>query len=220
MYRLDRAASLDAIVVATSDHPADDRLADYCRDAGYPHFRGSLSDVLARLTAAAESHGAQTVVRVTADCPLIDPQVVDTVVQAHLSNGCDFTANRLPPPHPRTFPVGLDVEVATVSALRTANAEATSAAHREHVMPYLYENPDRFSVQVVEADVGAGTVRWTIDTIEDLDALRLLLRHPGLDAGSTWKQFLAAWEADPKISGLNAHVAQRSATAADPRSPG
>lgn len=217
LHRLRRAETLDDVVVATSAEAADDELAAYCLDAGYACGRGSLTDVLDRVLTVAQSHGAETVVRVTADCPLVDPGVVDLVVAEHLATGGDFTANRLPPPHRRTYPIGLDVEVAAIGALRQAAEAAVTPAHREHVMPFLYEHPERFAIGVVDTDVDAGSVRWTIDTPEDLAAVRALLTKAGVDAATSWRVLLRRWHEDPTLRALNAHVDQRAATDVDPR---
>ena len=216
--RLRGASTVAEVVVATSDEAADDELAEHCRSREYAVTRGSLRDVLDRVLAAAEAHRADTVVRVTADCPLIDPEVVDRVVAQHLARHDDFTANRLPPPHPRTWPIGLDVEVASIGALRRAGAEATEPAHREHVMPYLYAEPGRFAMSVLECDLGDhGTVRWTVDTPGDLAAVGALVARPGVRLGSSWTELLAEWRSDPTLAALNADVAQKSATDVDGR---
>jgi spore coat polysaccharide biosynthesis protein SpsF len=214
-----RAATLVAqVVVATSDGADDDVVEAEARRIGVPVKRGSLHDVLSRVRTAAETAGATTVVRVTADCPLVDPAVIDRIVREHVDTRADFTANRLPPPHQRTWPIGLDVEVATIEALRRADAEATDPAHREHVMPYLYVEPGRFSVRVVECDLGDfGAVRWTVDTPEDLAAVRALVAQPGVDVTTSWETLLEVWGAHPEIADLNADVAQKSASDVDER---
>ena len=217
LHRLRGARHLDEVVVATSTSEEDDALVSYCGEHRYPVWRGELHDVLSRVVGAAEQRAADVLVRVTADCPLVDPGVVDRVVAEHLRAGADFTANRLPPPHHRTYPVGLDVEVATMAAMRRAVAEATAPAHREHVMPYLYETGE-FEVCVVESDAGDhGRVRWTVDTPEDLAAVAALVRRPGVRLGTPWQELLAAWQDDPALAELNAEVRQRSAGDVDER---
>jgi len=167
---------------------------------------------------AAEAHGAETVVRVTADCPLIDPEVVDRVVAQHRARRNDFTANRLPPPHHRSWPIGLDVEVASIGALRRAAAEATERAHREHVMPYLYAEPGRFAMSVLECDLGDhGTVRWTVDTPADLAAISALVARPAVRLASPWTELLDEWYADPSLAALNDEVTQKTAADVDGR---
>ena len=215
--RLRLARSVDAVVVATSTEVADDPLVEHCATQGYDVFRGSLADVLDRFHGAAQAAQADVVVRVTADCPLVDPGVVDLVVDRHVHRAGPFTANRLPPPHRRTYPVGLDVEVTNMSDLELAWREATKSSHREHVMPYLYEGIDQ-DVLVVDAEIDAGDIRWTIDTAEDLTAIRALVEVADAGLQTTWRQLLAAWRAHPELADLNAHVQQRRADDVDPRS--
>lgn len=218
LHRLGRATLVDDVVVATSDQPDDDPLAAHVEAAGVAVFRGDLHDVLSRFRGAADSRGATTVVRVTADCPLLDPDAVDAVLRAHRGSGAEFTANRLPPPYHRTWPIGLDVEVAGIEALRRADDEATEPAHREHVMPYLYAGPADFAVHVVECPLGDhGEVRWTVDTPDDLAAVRGLVARPGVDVDTPWPRLLTEWQADPALAALNAQVAQKSATDVDDR---
>jgi spore coat polysaccharide biosynthesis protein SpsF len=157
--RVKRSKWLDKVIVATTDQPADDDIAEYCESRSYDCFRGSLNDVLDRSYQAALSVKAGILVRITADCPVIDPGLIDETVSAFLGfekgsevepgiqmplpgnfvSPFDFAANRLPPPWKRTYPIGLDIEVCTFQSLERAWKEADQAYHREHVMPYLYE---------------------------------------------------------------------------------
>ncbi|MDX9993034.1 MAG: glycosyltransferase family protein [Anaerolineales bacterium] len=146
--------SLDSVVVATTTHPADDPLAAFAASVGIACTRGSLHDVLDRYYQAARAHSADIIVRITADCPLIDPSVIDETVAllgiADYKLGTspllthhaqfDFSCNRLPPPFGRSFPIGLDVEACTLAALERAWQKASETFQREHVMPFLYEN--------------------------------------------------------------------------------
>jgi len=219
------AKSLDAIVVATSTDPADDPIAEFCAAHGYACTRGSLHDVLDRYYHAAVLHGAYLVVRLTADCPLLDPGLIDQTVRqiwgAHSVHTItavpwyDFTANRLPPPWGRMYPIGLDVEVATFNALETAWREATAPHQREHVMPFIYENADRFKISVIHHDHDYGSLRWTVDTSEDLAALRALV--PLLPRAFTWLDVLRTWQAHPEIAALNAAVPHKTVTDIDTR---
>ena len=168
---------------------------------------------------AATAHDADAVVRITGDCPLVDPDVVDAVVRAHLEGGHDFTANRLPPPAHRTYPIGLDVEIARRAAFDVANQEATDRAHREHVMPFLYENAGRFDVHIVESDDDAGEVRWTVDTPQDLEAVTRLVQVAAATTGTPWRELLRVWREHPEVAEINASVVQRTAAETDPRTP-
>lgn len=153
--RARRAKTLNRIVVATTIDPSDDVIEALCIERSYAYYRGSQQDVLDRYYQAARAFGAEVIVRITADCPLIDPDVIDETVNAFygepshnhqsplsptsLSPAYDFAANRLPPPWGRTYPIGLDTEVCTFQALECAWKEADQPYQREHVMPYIYE---------------------------------------------------------------------------------
>ena len=162
--RLRRCETLDRLVVATSLDASDDPLAAYCGSLGVRVFRGSLSDVLGRFAGAVAAFGpADHVVRLTADCPLTDPLIVDQAVRLHLARGVDYTSNALR----RTYPDGLDVEVVRASALAAAQAEATTAHDREHVTPFINTQPYRFSQADLLQSPDRGALRWTVDTAED-----------------------------------------------------
>lgn len=140
--RARQARSLNGVAVATTVDPSDDALADFCAGQDIPFTRGNLHDVLDRYYQAARAHQADVIVRLTADCPLLDPQVLDATVQALLQSEADFAANRLPPPWWRSFPIGLDVEVVRFTALERAWRQADQPFQREHVLPYLYQDLD------------------------------------------------------------------------------
>ena len=159
--RTSRAATVTETIFATTTDPSDDPVAEYCDFSGIPFTRGNLYDVLDRYYQTARQAKADVVVRVTADCPVIDPDLIDDAVNAiwgrfkgmpdpladlnrplfpdELVFAADFVCNRLPPPFHRTYPIGLDVEVCTFAALEKAWKESTETFHREHVMPYFYE---------------------------------------------------------------------------------
>jgi len=172
--RVRRAQTISDVVVATTTDPADDPVAAFCQRHAIPVFRGSQFDVLDRYYKAAREHKADVVVRITADCPMIDPQEIDRVVTAFLEGEFDFAANRLPPPAQRTSPIGMDTEVCSFAALAQAWQNATEPYEREHVMPYLYDTPGRFRVKIVESEPSLGHLRFTIDTEEDLQVARAI----------------------------------------------
>lgn len=169
LERLTRARELDELVVATSDEPSDDPVDELAAAAGLRVVRGPLADVLERYRLAGEAVGADAIVRVTGDCPLIDPAVVDRVVARWRAGTADYVANVIPP---RTYPVGMDTEVVSWTALRTAAADATAAYDREHVTPFVRERPDRFPAERVDLHPPLGDLRLTLDTPEDLETLR------------------------------------------------
>ncbi|HXN88188.1 MAG TPA: glycosyltransferase family protein, partial [Methylocella sp.] len=141
--RVARARLVDLVAVATSEDASDDPIAALCAELGIPSYRGSLADVLGRFQGASERLGpADHIVRLTGDCPLTDPAIVDACVAVHIANSADYTANGVE----RTYPDGLDVEVMTASALARAAREAKDPFQREHVTPHIYRNPEIFSL--------------------------------------------------------------------------
>lgn len=172
--RLARAEGLDAVCVATSTEAADHPVAEAAGAAGFPCVRGSLDDVLARYLQAANETGAERIVRITADCPFADPQVIDAALALQTQTGADYCSNVIQ----RTYPDGLDVEVFTRAALERAAAECADPRMREHVTPYMRTRryPDRktgeFALAHLTAPVDFSHLRWTLDTPEDLDFLR------------------------------------------------
>lgn len=211
------ATTVDEVLVATTIDLSDDALEDYCKRKNYPVFRGSLFDVLDRFYNAAVTAKAQIVVRITADCPLLDPGLVDDTVRLLVSEKADFSANRLPPPWKRTFPIGLDVEVVQFSALERAWKEAKEPFEREHVMPYLYDLNDRFKVSILDNDEDHGSLRWTVDTPEDLEKIRKIVEYLPKDDTFTWKDILAVTSRHPEIDELTIGIKHKSIYDVDER---
>jgi spore coat polysaccharide biosynthesis protein SpsF len=203
--RTARAALVDAVVVATTLLPEDDVIDDLARQRDWPLTRGSATDLLDRYVQAAREHQADVVVRITSDCPLIDPQVVDETIAALEDAVVDYASNSL---EPRTFPRGLDVEVVDRAALETAWRDDRNPAWREHATPYIYRHPDRFRLQRVAAGGDWSRHRWTVDTSEDFDLVRRIYDALGNDTFG-WVEALAVVEAHPDWSSLNESVAQK-----------
>lgn len=233
--RASRAGTVTETVFATTTDPSDDPVADYCDFAGIPSMRGSLYDVLDRYYQAARQFNADVVVRITADCPVIDPDLVDDAVNTLLAGEYDFVANRLPPPFGRTYPIGLDTEVCTFEALEHAWKDARQAFHREHVMPYLYEgvelssvsrhltegvSPRGFKIAQLHHTTDFGDYRWTVDTPADLEFIRqVFARFDGRDDFS-WKEMLALVHAEPDLMRINAGVHHKNLRDIDERAAG
>ncbi|GAP05296.1 spore coat polysaccharide biosynthesis protein F, CMP-KDO synthetase homolog [Anaerolinea thermolimosa] len=215
--RCRRASTVNSVLVATTTDSADDPVVALCAERGWPVFRGSQFDVLDRFYQAARWAKADVVVRVTADCPLIDPKVVDQVVREFFEREVDFAANRLPPPWKRTFPIGLDTEVCTFSALERAWREATQKYEREHVMPYLYDEPGRFKIFILQHEPDLGHLRWTVDTPEDLDLLRAIVSRLKGRMDFSWEEVLAIFEREPQLAEINASVNHKSGFDVDDR---
>jgi spore coat polysaccharide biosynthesis protein SpsF len=203
--RARRATLLDEVVVATTNQPADDALVQLCADRGYSSFRGSEDDVLDRYYQAARQHGADVVVRITSDCPLIEPQVIDWGVQAFFEHQVDYASNGM---STRTFPRGLDVEVMTFAVLERAWHEDTNPAWREHVTPYIYRHPELFRLHALINPVDLSHMRWTVDTPEDLAFVRQIYNHFGSNTFS-WQDVLALLEQHPEWLEINRHIEQK-----------
>lgn len=173
--RVQRCESVDGVIVATTTQAKDDELADHCRSLGVKVVRGSEEDVLSRYALAAEKFHCQTVVRITSDCPLIDPKIVDQVVYEVTENpGVQYACNFFPQ---RLFPRGLDAEVIRTQLLKQINSEATDARHREHVTLKIYEHASRFNIASVSNRLDHSHLRWTVDTEADLMLVRKIFDH-------------------------------------------
>ena len=200
VHRVQRARLVNKTVVATTEKCSDDPIALLCQQEGFPCFRGSDEDVLDRFYRAAKTHEADAVVRVTADCPLIDPVVIDRLIAQFQEGNVDYVSNAMR----YTYPDGLDTEVFSFRALEQAWSEAQKASEREHVTPYLRSGDFRAANVESETPVAAGQYRWTVDHLEDLefvrkiysafrgnghfgfqDVLRLLKERPDLSAAPT-----------------------------------
>lgn len=165
MERLRRARRLDRLVVATSTETSDDPLVTALLAADVAVHRGPLDNVLARFIGALDAHPAEHVVRLTADCPLADAEVLDAAIALHLDQSADYTSNT---PESFAFPKGLDVEVITASALRQAAAEASSHEDFEHVTWGVWNHPERWKIAWLRsANADDGDIRWTVDTPDD-----------------------------------------------------
>ena len=204
--RTRRARLLDEVVVATTRLPADDAIEVLARESGWPVVRGSEVDLLDRYLQAARAHQADVVVRITSDCPLIDPAVIDDVVQTLTDSRVDYASNSL---EPRTFPRGLDVEAVRRAALERAGVEDASAAWREHATPYIYRHPELFRLERVASPDDASAERWCVDTAEDLELVKRIFEAIG-NATFGWREALAAVRAHPEWSALNRDVVQKS----------
>lgn len=201
--RIRRARRLDHLVIATSEDAADDALRDACAAAGVDLFRGSLNDVLDRVYRAALPHDPTHLVRLTGDCPLADPEVIDEVIRAHIDGGNDYTSNTQPP----TYPDGLDVEVARFEAFAQAWKDARLKSEREHVMPFLYNHPERFRLGSVKAAVDRSSLRWTVDEPADFELVTGVYEtlYPANPAFTT-ADILALLEREPALAVINSKL--------------
>ncbi|MES2319248.1 MAG: aminotransferase class III-fold pyridoxal phosphate-dependent enzyme [Pseudomonadota bacterium] len=201
LTRLSQAKEIDQIVVATSDSPGDSVLVAHVEAAGYACVQGSRVDVLDRYMKAAEASGAEVVVRITGDCPLIDPALVDQVVRGFRDAELDYYSNNITP----TYPDGLDAEVFSVAALRQAHQEARSDYDREHVTPYL-KAPGRFRTGSLNFSEDLSSSRWTVDHAVDLEVVEAVVRHFYPNRLFSWLDVLALQQQQPEMFGNNLHL--------------
>lgn len=174
------------LVVATTDNPRDDVVAEAAGRANVAVFRGSEHDVLGRYAAALAEHRSDEVVRITGDCPLMDPQIVRDALELHRRAGADYTSNV----HPRSYPKGLDVEVLSVGALRQADREAADPVEREHVTPFVVRHPRRFALAGIWCGQDLSSQRWTLDTADDAAHLRKIVEALSDPVSVPWREIL------------------------------
>ncbi len=238
--RTARAHRVSDVVVATTRDADEDPIAALCHKLGVACYRGSLQDVLDRYYRCAQPYQPDVVVRITSDCPVIDPGLIDETIQALTGNPgkndlwmpqgdpltyrspthpeipWDFAATRLPPPWHRTFPIGLDVEACTFPALGIAWREASAQHEREHVMPYLYQVPGQFRCFIGSYSEDLGSQRWTVDTSSDLEMIRGVYAKLGTE-NFDWLDVLKVVREHPELSAINADVQHKSYLDVDTR---
>ncbi len=194
----------DEVIVATSDHPADDPVAQETQRLGASIHRGSQDDVLSRFVGALEPYDTDAIARLTADCPLLDPAVISLAVRTFANANVDYLSTI----NPRSLPRGLDVEIVSVDALLHANLHATGV-DRTHVTSYVYRHPDAFRLLGLTFTPDASDLRVTIDTQDDLRALRAIVAEIG-DGPHDWRELVAFLRSRPDIVALNNGVQQKA----------
>jgi spore coat polysaccharide biosynthesis protein SpsF len=203
--RVSRARRLDDLIVATSQAASDDAIVEECRRLEVDVFRGNEADVLDRYHQAAVERKAEVVVRITSDCPLIDPGVIDRVIAEFRDVRPDYASNVLR----RTWPRGLDTEAITADALARVWTEAQEPYERAHVTPYVYQHPQHFELHSVVQPEDHSDGRWTVDSQADLDFVRAVYqRFDGLDQ-FTWHHVVQLLREEPSLIELNRHVCQK-----------
>ena len=206
--RLRRVRLSDDLVIATTENEADEPVVALCRKLQAPYFRGPEEDVLARYFGAALEFQADTVVRITSDCPLIDPEIIDKVIDVFNTHRdqFDYVSNSLR----RTYPRGMDTEVLPFSVLKEAHVEAVAAEEREHVTPFVYLRPKRYRLGSVVNDVDYSNYRLTVDTREDFELIKLLIEnlYPSNPLFNL-QDMLNLLLANPEWVTINAHVEQK-----------
>jgi len=212
VHRAQAVARIDEVVVATTTAPADDAIVAEASRLGVRATRGSEDDVLDRYYQAAKVSGAERIVRITSDCPLLDPGVVDAMLAqfdalAAAGTPVDYLSNSVT----RRFPRGLDAEIFGFDVLARAHAEAHAPAEREHVTPYFYRHPERFSIAQHAPERDLSQHRWTLDTEDDWRFLEAVFGHLGHQVGGFGTEdVLTLLERHPEIFRLNAHIEQKA----------
>jgi spore coat polysaccharide biosynthesis protein SpsF len=199
--RAQQAQTLDLVTVATTDCLADDRVEQYCSEASIPCFRGSEEDVLDRYYRAALHFKADVIVRLTADCPLMDPAVVDQLVRTFRRGDYDYVSNTIEP----TYPDGLDAEVFGRHALERTWREARLKSDRGHVTPYIRKHPELFRLKNVRYTEDLSAFRWTVDEPKDLELVRTVYSHFGLMPFGM-PEVLEFLRKNPELGRLNAGI--------------
>lgn len=174
--RVKKSKMAQVVVVATTDRQEDQVIEDFCQKFDIPVFRGSENDVLSRYYECAKKFNLTTIVRVTGDCPLIDPDIIDKTIDFFFQSRGDFTGNTIPPESSR-FPDGSDVEVFSMKSLERAYQECTNAHFREHVTFYFWKENNNFKVTQYTQDKNYSKYRLTIDYPEDLEVISFLIRQ-------------------------------------------
>jgi len=203
--RLRRCSRLSEIVVATTTSQPDDSIVRECQRLNAQCFRGSELDVLDRYYHAALVGNADAVVRITSDCPLIDPELVDKTVEQFCQERADYASNC----SPRTFPRGLDTEVFTMEVLSKAWREAREPYEREHVTPFLYLGSEKFKLAFLTGSIDYSHYRWTLDTVEDFELLNAIYSYFDGKGDFGWEAVIQLMQQQPQLSVLNAHILQK-----------
>lgn len=207
LNRLNRSKLISKIVLATSEDESNDELVETVKAIGYDVFRGDENDVLDRYYQAAKEHDADVVVRITGDCPLIDPEVVDQVIRKLCDSGLDYVSNIAPP----TFPDGLDAEAFRMSALETAWQQAREPADREHVTLFIRGNGE-FQQGVFSNPIDYSNIRWTVDEEADFEPIINVVNHFGANHFFRWKQVIELMEQKPEFFESNQDLARNQGT--------
>lgn len=209
-YQLERiynASLLDDVIVATTNKTIDNDIVAFCKKHDITVYRGSESDVLKRYVEAANRVQADGIVRLTADCPLLDPELIDHMIETFKNlQPIDYVSNVIE----RTFPRGLDIEVFTMEALERVDQLATADHHREHVTRYFLDHPGQFHIQNVVNDKDISNYRWTVDTIEDFYLIEKIITslYPG-NSHFQMDDVVSLLEENPEWEKINATIEQK-----------
>ncbi|MDK2961315.1 MAG: spore coat polysaccharide biosynthesis protein SpsF [Eubacteriaceae bacterium] len=206
--RLRRVKNISDLIIATTANEQDDLIVDECQRLNVKYFRGSEEDVLSRYYHAAQENQADIVVRVTSDCPLIDPETSEKIIDFYLDHKeeYDYVSNTID----RSYPRGLDTEVFSFTALEDAFLLATKKYEREHVTPYIYQHPEKFEIAQFKNKQDFSDYRWTLDTKEDFEVIKLV--YEGLyqkKKDFDYADILCFVKENPYIVEINKEIVQK-----------
>ncbi|MFV0520496.1 MAG: cytidylyltransferase domain-containing protein [Lachnospirales bacterium] len=206
--RVRLSKTIDDIIIATTILDKDDAIEKEALRCGIKVFRGSEDDVLSRYYLASEENKLDIIIRITSDCPLIDPFVIDDLVNCYLSNEYDVVSNAGALPSTRTYPRGLDVEIFSFDSLKNAYENATEKYQREHVTPYIYENAK--NVYYYKNDIDYSKYRWTLDTEEDFEVISKVYEKIYKGSHNFYlMDIVKIFEKEPELFQINAHIEQK-----------
>lgn len=208
LERVSRSRLIDEIVVATTVNKTDDVIVDLCKNLNYSFYRGSEDNVLSRYYEAAKHSKANVIVRLTSDCPLIDPDMIDQVIETFIQKqgNIDYVSNTLV----RSYPRGMDTEVFSESALYKAYTNAKDISAKEHVTSYIYSNPKEFKLANLECVPDLSAHRWTVDTEEDFELIKRIIEnlYP-VKEEFTFQDCVKLVQENPRWTLLNSHIEQK-----------
>lgn len=206
--RLSASTEIDRIVLATSTDNRNKPLVEHVRKMGYCYEQGSENDVLDRYVMAAKAHGADVVVRITGDCPLVDPELVDECIRGFKTSGAEYFSNTIPP----TYPDGLDIEVCSLASLERANRESSKLFDHEHVTPYIKES-GLFKTGSLLCNEDYSAFRWTVDEAEDFTVIEKVFNHffPRIDF--SWREVLDLQIRNPEMFSTNMSIVRNEGSA-------
>lgn len=210
-YQLERVRQsllIDDIVIATTQSEKDTLIVEFCNDRRIHVFKGAEDNVLERYYQAAKKHDADVIVRLTSDCPLIDPELIDEVIRLYLKSedNIDYASNTLA----RSYPRGLDIEVFSFEALEISYQQAVLEIEREHVTPYIYNNPEKFKLVNLNSLEDFSYHRWTVDTAEDFELVKRIIEATYPNTKDVkWKDIIGLLKENPSWVTINKHIEQK-----------
>ncbi|MBF0431560.1 MAG: glycosyltransferase family protein [Fibrobacteria bacterium] len=210
IQRLRKASLLDDVIVATTSNIQDEPIVQLCERLNVPYYCGDEYDVLKRVLDCANRNNVDVIVEITGDCPLIDPGLVDKLIQTYKNSTFDYVSNVVN----RTFPRGLDTQIFSTKVLRKVDTLTQHPMDREHVSIYIYNHPDIFSIHGIEAKKNEAhpEYRWTLDTKEDFEFIKILFEkvYP-IKTDFTYLDVYELLANEPALLAINSHIPQKSA---------